>query len=475
MSGFRIRTMEELTKKMVQYTKATTDKITDFRVGSKIRTLYEAVAMVLEQYYFHVWNTIKDSIEMALYEAFDFTPLEAEPATGDVVFYRNAPATSTITIFEGTGLLAENNIEFQTTEQGVMQPGSAEVTIPVQATEVGSIGNVLEGMVNDFVSKPMGIDGVTNPESFSTGRDPETRDEQRLRFQEYIRTRARGTAEALRFASMSAGATGVAVIESPEITIFNDDAEATVVFNNPYNTSMVFGDYVYFGTDKRTEYLYLRLLEDRDTPQGGNWEYYSDQAAWEPLSVIHDTTDEMQTSGIIQFDEQHDWVISTNYGRQKFWFRFVRDAVPMQAVVVDHGFTDPPPGFVDLYVHNVGKQAPSEFLQDIAEAIEDYRGQGITVNVRPPMVRVVDVHCEVSTDHTVPDYEAIEQVENAIDNYVDGLMMGEHLVLSELRDAILDAGNGHVVITTTLLTPTSTIYTTKGEMVALGGVTVEVA
>ena len=82
----------------------------------------------------------------------------------------------------------------------VRQAGSPAITVPVQATEVGSAGNVQPGTVNLLAQSVSGIDTVTNALALTGGADAESDVALKARFVPYINSRAQATVTAIESA-----------------------------------------------------------------------------------------------------------------------------------------------------------------------------------------------------------------------------------------------------------------------------------
>lgn len=471
--GFRIRTLEELTQMMIDYTRATTTRITDFRVGSKIRTIYEAVAMVMEQYYHRTWNALREAIEESVYRAFGFDRLPPTEATGEVVFGRSTPAPGTISIPAKTTVRA-GDMFFETLVPASIPVGGFMTTVPVRATVVGTIGNVAVHTVINFVSKPAGVETVTNPTSFTTGRDEETPDERRVRFRDYVRTRARGTKLSLEYGAKMAGAKDVVVVESPTITCYTADGEdMTYRFNNPFDEAVQLGTTTLLGASEKFSYLYLQFGMPVTGPDTGTWEYFAESAEWQPLTLTADHTNQMRKNGAIVFALPPDWVFATMHNQARFWVRYQRNA-EADALVVGHGFASPPPGFVDVYVNSPAGDPTPEFLQSVAEGLDEYRAHAVTVNVKPVLYKYVDMHIRVSLNQEYDQNRVTSAIETAVREYFRQLIMGEHLFLTEVLREIEAVERGRAILYVQVVAPITTVYASSWELLKVGTITVEV-
>lgn len=217
--AFERKSMEDLVQRMVFWGRGTSTKFTDFRVGSRIRTLYEAVGLIVEEFYDKTYRSTKALIETNIYAVMSFDKQPAVAATGTVTFSRVAPADTAYLIPSGTLLRTKATavaapVVFRTTADAVIPLGGTSAAVTVVCQSAGVIGNVDAGTITDFVTKPSGIDLVLNPNPISTGREEETADEQKYRFQQFISSLSRGTLQSVAY-----GATTGQVAEASGLVI----------------------------------------------------------------------------------------------------------------------------------------------------------------------------------------------------------------------------------------------------------------
>lgn len=185
---------------MVNYAKATQDKLTDFNIGSAARTMLESPAIEIEELYQQMWNGLNESIPIAVFNSFDFPALDARNSTGRVRIYV-APSVNPVTIAGGTVFTTtdSSSISFATITDAIIPGGSSFYDVNVVAVVAGSSGNIAIG--TDFISSPT-IPGYVNAEAingFVDGADAESLDDRKNRFVEYVSTLSRGTNAALRY------------------------------------------------------------------------------------------------------------------------------------------------------------------------------------------------------------------------------------------------------------------------------------
>lgn len=203
--AFQIKDFVSITASMINLMRASTKKITDFNVGSVARTLVEAPASELDQLYQEMFHGLKEAIPVATYNTFEFPLLPASAATGVLTFYAVGGHAADILI--ATGTLVQNpttNKVYRTIRDVFLAVGEAQVSVAGVADTVGSDTNCDANTILVLIGSITGISGVSNLTPFSGGRDIETDDERKLRFQGYISTLQRGTLAAIRYGASTA-------------------------------------------------------------------------------------------------------------------------------------------------------------------------------------------------------------------------------------------------------------------------------
>lgn len=122
-------------------------------------------------------------------------------SSGTVVFSRPGtvgvtpiPAGSTVAASD-----AQGQILFRTTSSGSITGGNTTSgAVNVVCLVAGSRGNVAAGTITRFVSRVVGVTGVTNASKFSNGFDREQDDAFRARLKAWVQSLSRGTVTALQ-------------------------------------------------------------------------------------------------------------------------------------------------------------------------------------------------------------------------------------------------------------------------------------
>ena len=210
--ALEIKSMYTVLKDLIDWTTARTDKITDFNIGSGIRTLYEAVSVQLEEFYFRVKQNTLYAIATSIYTAFDFERKIAGNATGYVTVAFTRALPTGMTFPKGTVFCTSDvygYIYFETLEDHYAKAGLTSTAIKVQCKQAGTIGNVPSGAISLIIPTNVIIRNIYNEEPFTNGRDAETATEHKKRFQQYINTLAKSTSNAILYGTLEVeGVTG---------------------------------------------------------------------------------------------------------------------------------------------------------------------------------------------------------------------------------------------------------------------------
>lgn len=200
---FQIKDFVSISASMINYTKATQDKLTDFNVGSVARTMLEAPAIEIEELYQRMLYGLLDAIPTATYLSFGFDVLPAVRAYGHAVVMALDPLAEAMDIPAGTEFFAADGRKYLSDEAVSWPAGEVSVRVLVRAAEAGTSGNAGAGSVTSSPLFPSSSFVVSN-DTISTGRDVESEDERRVRFGEYIASLSRGPEESLRYAAKQA-------------------------------------------------------------------------------------------------------------------------------------------------------------------------------------------------------------------------------------------------------------------------------
>lgn len=201
--AFKIQGASGILDKLINWVATSTERITDFNVGSATRTLLESTALQLEEFYYDLQKGIEYAIRNSAYHAFGFERKASQRATGKVTIYFDSPLLREITLVQGTQFHTGKNrarkIYFESTKTLAIPRGSNQATIPIICTIPGTVGNVNIGEISKMTVGNPNIALVTNHENLSDGKDTESLTDRTVRFREYVHTLQKATKDAVAY------------------------------------------------------------------------------------------------------------------------------------------------------------------------------------------------------------------------------------------------------------------------------------
>lgn len=203
--SFQLKDFKSILASMVNIVRSAKVGLTDFSVGSKTRTLLEAPASEIDQLYQEMFHGLKEAIPVATYRSFDFSLLPEIKSSGLLKFEAAVAPAANITIPAGTPVKAgATNVIYETAANAVLLAGQTSVTVLAVASVAGVSGNADADTITELQVSIPGITSVTNEAAFTNGRDVETEDERKVRFQGFIRSLARGVLGAIQYGAENA-------------------------------------------------------------------------------------------------------------------------------------------------------------------------------------------------------------------------------------------------------------------------------
>lgn len=196
---FQSKSFRAITASLINRVRATTTRLTDFSVGSVARTMLEAPAQEIDELYQQMVAGLVEAVPVSVYRSFDFDRLPAGAAGGLVrVTVTSQPAP--VLIAAGT-LFAQSfsSTVYAAVVDATIAASDSFVDVPVVASVAGGASNLSDGTAFTLDQPPAGFLSAFNLVAFISGRDQETDDERKVRFNEFIRTLARGTLDAVKF------------------------------------------------------------------------------------------------------------------------------------------------------------------------------------------------------------------------------------------------------------------------------------
>ena len=489
--AFGVKYFETIAGSISSFFAGNNNTLTDFNIGGRLRTAFEAVAIELEQIYYQLYIGITDGIESGVYKSFEFDLLQSSAASGPVRLSRNTPAPiGGVTIPAGTQVSTPGSdtapaVVYQSTDTVIILAGQTYIDATVVATVDGSVGNASANTITVLVGAPSGVDSVTNLNAFFTGRDLETSDERRNRFLKYIDNLSRATLGAIETAALGvAGVVDAKAFESPKLSVliyasptqtFSDISfEANLPSGAPVACLPPFvstDDALYIGSDGRFDVL--QFVIDQGMSGGAFvWEYWNG-SAWTALSYTTDSTLALRQSGFLTFTKPSNWRDTQINATRKFWIRLrvLTPSVSRVATIVWLKAA-PLPGVVQLVAMNAAAALPPSLQTAVSNAVESYRAAGIRVSVVPPTVTPVNVTASLKLDPLADAVALQASIQQGISDYLAAFTLGQKLSLSEIVQFIENQSTD--ILDTVLASPTDRIDTSYDEVLRPGTITVTV-
>ena len=201
---FQIKNLNSIVASMINRVSAGSSGLTDFNPGSVVRTILEATAVEIDEYYQALLKGFYEAVPVSIYKAFSFGRLPAVAASGHVTFTRETGFAGTIQIPAGTRVaIPGRSFHYIVSGTITMAAGQNTVDALVFASTTGADTNCLAGSISQLVDEIAGIASVTNTAALFNGQDEETDSERKLRFQQWLNTLARSTKESIYYGAMT--------------------------------------------------------------------------------------------------------------------------------------------------------------------------------------------------------------------------------------------------------------------------------
>jgi len=211
-----IPTTEDLLNEYLVNMVATAQGVTDISIGSKMWAMGYTIARQHASIYYTLHFYRKQSFVItATGKYLDLHGIEvgvlrhqATYATGEVLFYRDSPATIDILIPAGTVVtspIVSSNalpLKYSTVEDIILSAGDVEIRVYARCLTAGSIGNIPAGTINRLESNLPGAQRVSGG-TMSGGLEIEDDDSYRERILTAWAARETGTTAAIRNAILS--------------------------------------------------------------------------------------------------------------------------------------------------------------------------------------------------------------------------------------------------------------------------------
>lgn len=214
--SFQLKDFVSIVASMINRAKATQQRLTDFEIGSVARTLMEAPAIEIEQFYQRMFAGIMDAIPVSIYRGFQFSVQDPVKARGTVHVTFGGPLEEAVTIPAGTIFINRTTTQRYLSIADVVAPvGATTADVLVDAEKVGSAYNVGPGQVTIVANLKLPTGSSVTNDAILTGGDGETDAERAARFLKYIGSISRATVFSCEYAAGTAKITDLsgAVVE----------------------------------------------------------------------------------------------------------------------------------------------------------------------------------------------------------------------------------------------------------------------
>jgi len=307
---------------------------------------------------------------------------------------------------------AQGQIRFRTTAAGSILAGNTtSAAIPVIATVAGTRPNVAAGEINALVTRIPGVTGVTNPADVTSGVDRESDASFRARIKAFVRGLSRATPAAVesfaravilgdgrrvRFAKLFEP-----VIPSGQLQLYIDDGTGAV---ETYDSSYIGAPdtFVVSATGGEVDLF----TNDRPIRDDGSFVLEIDSGSGFVTQVRGTDYELNPSTGQIELlvGSWPTGLGATDSARAEY--RFYTGLIAETQRVIEGDPTD--------------------------ARVPGVRGHGVQIQVLAPQTLYQSVVAQVSV---LDDYDpavVIQGVRSAIQDYINGLGIGEHVIVSEL-------------------------------------------
>lgn len=391
--------------------------LSDMNDSAAVKRILAAVARELDDSNFQLVNLRQlFNIDTAVGEDLDaraqeiapgfVTRLPARKAVGLLRFSRTG-TTGTVTIPAGTAARTSDNTVVATTIQGTIATGSSvSDDIAALASAAGEEGNISADTAIAFISRPSGVDEVTNPVPFIGGRTEESDEDFRTRIKLYIASLPRGTPRALLFAALG---------------VIDEDSGKQVDFAHVFEDPEVLGKVIVYiddgaGTAESTDTVSSEVVIA--SAIGGEEFLSLDHFPVKVESLVTITSD---IRGVLT--EDVDYILNPPDG-QLF---FSPPLAATEEITAD-------------YTYFTGLIAAVQKVIDGDGTIDfpGYRAAGTQVRVLTPEVIEITVEAVLVLADGADREDVEADVRNAIATYINTLGISGDVIVSEIVCAAMD-------------------------------------
>lgn len=337
-------------------------------------------------------------------------------ASGTVVFSR--PGTvGTVTIPAGTLIAAQDAsglVKYRTTAAASITAGNTvSAAVSVVAVEAGARGNVEAGTINKLVTRVAGVTAVTNSAKYSNGRSRESDRDFRARLKDYVQALARGTPRALE------GFARNVILTDGRRVVFARAVEPAI----PNGIVELFID---DGTGAVETYdsTYIASPDAFLTATGGERDIFTTEAA-----IRDDGSFVLRINGVAQV-RGVDYELNPALGQ-----------IELSTASYPTGLTAGDTCEADYRFYTGLIQQTQRVIDGddaLPLAFPGVRPSGQMVLVKAPSTVFQTLAAAITVDSDYDVTEVAAAVASAIQDYVNGLNIGAHVIAAEIVSAAMN-------------------------------------
>lgn len=201
---FQIKDFPSIVASQIAHARATQGRLTDFTVGSVARTLIEAPAIEMDEFYQRLLFGLLESIPVAVFDAFGFPALPALAAAGEVRFTLAVLRDTPFSIPKGTVVKAgADRRRYMVAEDASIPAHTLSADVRVHAEFAGEAGNAQIGEIDSLITQLAEQASVINVLPLDNGKDAESIEDRKRRFVSYVGSLSRGTVYSVDYAVRS--------------------------------------------------------------------------------------------------------------------------------------------------------------------------------------------------------------------------------------------------------------------------------
>jgi uncharacterized phage protein gp47/JayE len=434
---FQPQRFEQILTKMIARVVARTD-LSDVADSSTVKHLLAASARADDEQYYQMTLLLQlFSIDSATGDDLDERAKDIQPsimqrraaskAAGTVIFTR-AGTSGSVIIPLGTKVKTAGGVIFTTTALGSITPASSEqisghgigrdsAEVSVIADQPGSTGRVAGATIIKFVSKPAGVDEVTNPSAFSVGGlDKESDDDFRNRLKQFISGLARST---------------VGALESGVIGAQDPTSGATILFSKAVEDLVTLGRVVLYIDDGLGTAESTAEITGENVTEGLSGPPVNSAVGGEETLFLNNKPIKTSVTFTLTSSSRGALVQNTHYtvNQASGQIQFDPALVATEVITADYTYYT---GVIQL------AQKIVDGDPDDRANYPGLRAAGVLVIVAIPQVLLQNVAATVVIKEGYDQDEVRTAVEQAIKDYINSLSISGDVIRNELIKRIME-------------------------------------